>query len=289
MILDNVAILAQIPPRILDVVPHAWRGASMPLRIGLVTDIHHGPDVDVRVGSAAPALLSEFTRRMREDFHPDLIVDMGDRINDTDPKADKARLAEVRHMLEAASAPILYAWGNHDLINVPRAEGRAILGKRGDFETRDAGGYHLVVLNSQDPTIDQIGGTLSDNQLDWLEDDLKDGTSPTLVFCHHPLDEQDPSRHWYFRHHHDHALCRNRTRARDVLAASGRVKAVFNGHMHLNTVEVIDGIPYVTLMSLVDSGITTGPSGCYAEITASDGGGVEVKILGQLSLAVAFR
>ena len=261
----------------------------MPLRIGLVTDIHHGPDVDVRVGSAAPALLTTFTRRMREDFHPDLIVDMGDRINDIDPDADKARLAEVRQMLEAASVPILYAWGNHDLINVPVAEGRGILGKRGDFETRDVGGYHLVVLNSQDPTIEQIGGTLSDSQLDWLEQDLKDGASPTLVFCHHPLDEQDPSRHWYFTHHHNHALCRNRARARAVLAASGRVKAVFNGHMHLNTVEVIDGIPYVTLMSLVDSGITTGPSGCYAEITASDAAGIEVRILGQLSLAVAFR
>ena len=51
----------------------------MPLRIGLITDIHHGPDVDVRLGSAAPELLEKFTRRMRNDFHPDLIVDLGDR------------------------------------------------------------------------------------------------------------------------------------------------------------------------------------------------------------------
>jgi len=259
------------------------------LRIGLVTDIHHGPDTDVRVGSAAPELLAVFARRMREEFRPALIVDMGDRINDTEAAADKARLAEVRGMLERAGVPVLYAWGNHDLINVKPAEGRAILGKHGDFETRDVAGHHLVVLNSQDPTIEQIGGTLSDGQLDWLEDDLKQGTSPTLIFCHHPLDEQDPSRHWYFRHHHDHARCHNRARARAVLAASGRVRAVFNGHMHLNTVEVIDGIPYVTLMSLVDSGITDGPSGCYGEISISDVGAIEVNIRGKLSLAVTFR
>ena len=261
----------------------------MALRIGLVTDIHHGPDTDVRVGSAAPELLAVFARRMREEFRPALIVDMGDRINDTEAAADKARLAEVRGMLERAGVPVLYAWGNHDLINVKPAEGRAILGKHGDFETRDVAGHHLVVLNSQDPTIEQIGGTLSDGQLDWLEDDLKQGTSPTLIFCHHPLDEQDPSRHWYFRHHHDHARCHNRARARAVLAASGRVRAVFNGHMHLNTVEVIDGIPYVTLMSLVDSGITDGPSGCYGEISISDVGAIEVNIRGKLSLAVTFR
>jgi Icc protein len=261
----------------------------MPLRIGLVTDIHHGPDVDVRVGSAAPELLARFTRRMREEFHPDLIVDMGDRINDTDVASDKVRLADVRRMLETARVPILYAWGNHDLINVPVAEARAILGKKADFESLDFGGYHLVVLNSQDPTVDKIGGTLSDAQLDWLEQDLRSGSTPVIVFCHHPLDEQDPSRHWYFRNHPHHAWAANRQRARSVLSRSGRVKAVFNGHMHLNTVEVIDGVPYLTLMSLVDSGITKGPSGCYGEISLTEAGGLEVTIRGQLSVAVSFR
>lgn len=261
----------------------------MSLRIGLVTDIHHGPDVDVRVGSSAPELLTQFTRRMREEFHPDLIVDLGDRINDTDVEADKVRLGDVRRILETAGVPILYAWGNHDLINVPAAEAREILGKTADFESFDFGGYHLIVLNSQDPTVDKIGGTLSDGQLDWFEQDLRAGSAPVIVFCHHPLDEQDPSRHWYFRRHPDHARARNRQRARALVARSGRVKAVFNGHMHLNTVEVIDSVPYITVMSLVDAGITNGPSGCYAEISLADWGTVEVKIRGQLSLAVAFR
>jgi len=261
----------------------------MSLRIGLVTDIHHGPDIDVRMGSAAPRLLAQFTERMRQQFHPDLVVDLGDRINDTDLLADRRRLAEVRGFLEAASVPILYAWGNHDLINVPAAEARAILGKQADYESLDAGGYHLVILNTQDPTVEQIGGTLSDAQLDWLERDLGRGSNPVIVFCHHPLDEQDPSRHWYFGRHPAHARARNRERARRILAASGRVKAVFNGHMHLNTAEVIDGIPYITVMSLVDSGITRGPSGCFAEISATASGAVEIKIGGELSMALAFR
>jgi len=261
----------------------------MPLRIGLITDIHHGPDVDVRLGSAAPELLEKFTRRMRNDFRPDLIVDLGDRINDTDLDADKRRLGDVRRMLEAAGVPILYAWGNHDLLNVSPPEARAILGKKADYESHEIGDYHIVILNSQDPTIERIGGTLSDPQLDWLEQDLRTGTTPAIVFCHHPLDEQDPSRHWYFRDHHDHALANNRKRARTIIAGSRRVKAVFNGHMHLNTVEVIGGVPYITLMSLVDAGITRGPSGCWGEITLGEGGNVEVKIRGQLSIAVSFR
>jgi predicted phosphodiesterase len=242
----------------------------MALRIGLVTDIHYGPDVDVRTGSAARPLLAGFTERMRQQFRPDLVVDLGDRINDVDLESDRARLREVREMLETAGRPVVYAWGNHDLINVPSAEACAILGKKADHESLDANGYHLVVLNSQDPTVERIGGTLSAAQLDWLEQDLGQTSRPVVVFCHHPLDEQDPGRHWYF-------------------AASGRVRAVFNGHMHLNTVEVIDGVPYVTVMSLVDSRITNGPSGCFAEIVLTDAGAVEVKIGGKLPMAVAFR
>src|SRR5438046_10726885 len=97
----------------------------MPLRIGLITDIHHGPDVDVRLGSAAPELLEKFTRRMRNDFHPDLIVDLGDRINDTDLDADKRRLGDVRRMLEAAGVPIPYDWGKHDPPNASPPDGAA--------------------------------------------------------------------------------------------------------------------------------------------------------------------
>jgi 3',5'-cyclic AMP phosphodiesterase CpdA len=261
----------------------------MALRIGLVTDIHYGPDVDVRTGSAARPLLAGFTERMRQQFRPDLVVDLGDRINDVDLESDRARLREVREMLETAGRPVVYAWGNHDLINVPSAEACAILGKKADHESLDANGYHLVVLNSQDPTVERIGGTLSAAQLDWLEQDLGQTSRPVVVFCHHPLDEQDPGRHWYFADHPGHALAGNRARARRIIAASGRVRAVFNGHMHLNTVEVIDGVPYVTVMSLVDSRITNGPSGCFAEIVLTDAGAVEVKIGGKLPMAVAFR
>jgi len=261
----------------------------MALRIGLVTDIHYGPDVDVRRGTAAIELLAGFTGRMREQFHPDLVVDLGDRINDVDVETDRLGLRKVRELLEAAGTPIVYAWGNHDLINVPAADARVVLGKKADYESFDAGGYHIVVLNSQDPTVERIGGTLSSAQLDWLERDLGRNSLPAVVLCHHPLDEQDPARHWYFADHPDHALARNRERARRIIAANGRVRAVFNGHMHLNTVEVIDGVPYITVMSLVDSKLTNGPSGCFAEIVLSDRGAVEVRIQGQLPMALAFR
>src|SRR3989442_5416537 len=163
----------------------------MPLRIGLITDIHHGPDVDVRLGSAAPELLEKFTRRMRNDFRPDLIVDLGDRINDTDLDADKRRLGDVRRMLEAAGVPILYAWGNHDLLNVSPSEARVILGKKADYESREIGDYHIVILNSQDPTIERIGGTPSEPPLEWPQHELWTSPTPPMPFSYRPTARTD--------------------------------------------------------------------------------------------------
>lgn len=261
----------------------------MALRIGLVTDIHHGPDMDTRIGSASLRLLDLFVEEMAGRFRPDLVVDLGDRINDVDPGADAERLREVRSRLEAVGVPVLFAYGNHDLVNVPAAEARAILGKRGDHESLDVGPFHLVVLNSQDPTFEGVGGTLSDPQLDWLEDDLARTGRPVVVFSHHPLDEQESRSHWYFAHHPTHALAVNRERARRLFRRSGRVRAVFNGHMHWNHVDVIDGIPYVTVMSLVDASVTDGPAGCYAEIALDEAGPIEVKVRGNLPMGFAWR
>ena len=43
-----------------------------------------------------------------------------------------------------------------------------------------------------------------------------------------------------------------RHQVRDILAASGKVCAVFNGHVHRNNLSTIDGIHYITVQSLVE-------------------------------------
>lgn len=260
----------------------------MALRIGLITDIHCGPDMDTRLGSRAISLLRRFEEEMARRFRPELIVDLGDRINDVDPRSDRERIVEVRKRLEAVGVPVLSLYGNHDLINVGPAEQRGLLGKQGDFESRDFQGFHLILLNSQDPTFEGVGGTLSEDQLQWLEADLAAGTGPVVVFCHHPLDEQDSRPHWYFKTHPDHALAVNRERARTLFARSGRVRAVFSGHMHWNHTEVIDGIPYITVHSLVDCSLTAGrAAGGFSELLLEEGARVEVTVRGGLPMAFA--
>ncbi len=260
----------------------------MALKIGLVTDIHNGPDMDTRIGSQAIPMLTRFVAAMRR-FQPDIIIDLGDRINDVSVAEDRARIQAVRDHLTSVGVPVLFLYGNHDLINVKPEEQRRILAKKGDYESLDCKGFHLILLNSQDPTIEGVGGTISETQIGWLQEDLRTSVGPTLVFCHHPLNEQDSRGHWYFGDHQRYALAVNRERARALLERSARVRAIFHGHMHWNHVSVSNGMAYITVESLICNGLTGGPpAGCFAEVVAELQGAVRVDVKGALPMTFVY-
>jgi len=110
-----------------------------------------------------------------------------------------------------------------------------------------------------------------------------------VVFCHHPLDEQVCSPHWYFRTHPTHALAVHRERARALFARSGRVRAVLSGHMRWNHTEVIEGSPCITVESLVDCSFTNRqPAGGFSEVLLEEGGRVEVRVRGGLPMEFTY-
>ncbi len=257
------------------------------VRIGVVTDIHCGPDMDTRLGTQASVQLDLFCEAMRV-FRPDIIVDLGDRINDTDPGRDRERTVWTRSMLRRVGVPVLHLLGNHDVVNLPKAELVALLDKRGPSEYLDWGGLRLILLDSQDPMFDGVGGTVGMEQIAWLRRAVTDSPGPCMVFCHHPLDEQEVASHWFFgaRPHLAHAV--NRAGVRSVLEECGRVRAVLNGHMHWTRRTTISGIPYVTLGSLVDCALTDGrPAGTHAEVVVADTA-VSVRVHGARPAAFDF-
>lgn len=237
------------------------------IRLGVVGDIHCGPDMGEMLGSRAPAMLEACGEAMRR-FQPHAIVDLGDRINDVAAGQDRQRSTWVRRQLLGFGAPVVHVHGNHDVVNLSKAELDDVLGKRGPYEWIDLEGLRLVLLDSQDPSFDRIGGSIGSAQQEWLRDALDGGAPPALVFCHHPLDEQSLEHHWYFAAHPGHAFVQNRAPVRKILEGSKRVRAVFSGHMHWTRTTTVNGIPYITIGSLVSTGFTNGrPSGTFALVT----------------------
>lgn len=251
------------------------------IKLGIVGDIHCGPDAHNLPGSHAPTMLEGFYEAMRR-FQPDCVIDLGDRINDVAAGQDRQRSAWVRQQLLGIGASVVHVLGNTDAINLTKTELGDVLGKRGPCESADVGGFRLIVLDSQDPPHQRVGGGIGSDQRRWLETALGETSLPALVFCHHPLDEQSLGGHWYFAAHPEHALAHDRAPVRTVLERSGKVCAVISGHLHWTRVTTIHSIPYMTLGSLVDSGFTNGrPCGTFAAVTVQ-GTTVDVQVAGLL-------
>ena len=236
----------------------------MPLKIGFVTDLHFGPQAFHegklrKLTHHAAELTRAVVRRMNDDVEPDLLVNLGDDIEDESREADLARYIECQEILRTAKAELVNVAGNHDTINLTRddltriwnREGLIGPGDRPLFYSFDRGGFHFAVLHTLERK--DVDVRIPQAQLEWLKGDLAKTALPTVVLMHHSASEQDLSDSFWFRGLAHLALVEERAQLRAILEESGKVRVVFNGHVHRNHLDVIRGIPYVTIQSLIEN------------------------------------
>jgi len=200
----------------------------------------------------AAGLARDFVRQMNDEVRPDLAVNLGDDIEDESREADLARYGECQSILRELHAPLLNVAGNHDMIHLNRDDLARAWGRTGPlYYSLDYGGWHFVVLHTIEKQNVEI--RVPEPQLEWLRSDLARGDAPTIVLMHHSASDQslDDSRWWPGRAHL--ALVKERRELRRIFEESRRVRIVINGHLHWNHLDVIAGIPYVTLQSLIEN------------------------------------
>jgi 3',5'-cyclic-AMP phosphodiesterase len=230
---------------------------ELPITIGIVTDLHFGPEARFqgklrKMTHQAGDLARDFVRQMNDEVRPDLVVNLGDDIEDESPETDLARYGECQAILRGVRAPLVNVAGNHDLVNLNREDLSRFWGRSGPlYYAFDHAGWHFVVLHTIEKHDVEI--RVPEPQLDWLRADLAQGDAKTVVLMHHSASEQslDDSRWWPGRSHL--ALVRERAELRRIFEGSRRVRLVVNGHLHWNHLDLIAGIPYVTLQSLIEN------------------------------------
>lgn len=246
------------------------------LKIALIADIHHGMDIGTKLGSAALALMQPFVDWVNA-IRPDLVVELGDRINDLDKDADLKWTRDVAHAFTAVQRPCVHILGNHDAAELSRAESENVMQTTFASHSRDVEGYHLVFWNSAVCFADG-GFRLGSDDLAWLEADLTATALPTLIFSHLPLDNGSMIGNFYFEkavpkgaHYAEGAA------ARDIIERSGNVIACLAGHTHWNARNTIDGVHYITIHSLTESFTTHPyPTGAFGILAIEDSLTVEV-------------
>jgi len=161
-------------------------GSPMTLRIGIISDLHFGPRILFhgrlrKMSDMAPELTVAFVQRMNE-LKPDLVLTLGDIIEDESLETDANRYRHALRLLSEINAPVRHVCGNHDTINQTDDMIREAWNHQGElYYSFDCKGYHVSVLRTVErPHID---ARLPSEQLEWLRKDLEQTTLPTVVAC----------------------------------------------------------------------------------------------------------
>lgn len=224
---------------------------TSPLRVGLVTDLHYAdkPPAGSRHYRQTLDKLAEAAEKFAQQ-RPQLLVELGDLIDAADSvEVEQRYLRTVNGPFSAICDDRHYVLGNHCVDTLKKEEFLEGVEQERSYYSFDRGGFHFVVLDSCFRSDGEPYGrknfkwtdaNIPAAELEWLRADLQQTDRPVIVFAHQRLDVSN---------HHG---VKNNADVRKVLEASGRVRAVFQGHSHRNDLKMIGGIPYCTLVAMVE-------------------------------------
>lgn len=257
-------------------------------RFVIVSDFHYALgkylDEKARCGRKlmqyAEPLLEKFIDEMNETIRPDFVMNLGDLIQDYgDYEEDVETMREFWSKFKRLDAPVYTCVGNHDLrATKDRAAVAAALGYEKTTWSVDVAGLHVVVLGT-DVDYDAVDSKgikfekhwISDEDLDWLETDLKQTELPVVICLHFGVAEDSQEGNYWFDPCPEEGLIKNRRELKKILKDSGKVRAVFSGHQHWTKTLVEDGIPYYLVGSMTENMEWDGiPDGVYLAVTLDE-------------------
>ena len=230
----------------------AEAGAKPLLRVGLMTDLHYGdkPPKRTRFYREALGKLNEAVAFMNRE-KPACVVELGDLIDqasDLDQEREWLAVAE-RHYAKLAM-PRHYVLGNHCVATLTKAEFAAHTAASPDGHASfEIGGVRFILLDAcfrEDGTPYGRGNAhwrdtaIPPTEIKWLQAELDRAGGGVIILAHQRLDIDEA-----------HAV-KNAVEVRAVLEQSRKVLAVFQGHSHRNDLQEIAGIPYCTLVAMIE-------------------------------------
>lgn len=212
------------------------------ITIAHLSDIHYAPseisavstllrEKGVFVEKLLPKCLENLKVRK-----PDIILITGDLTHES--PAEDFRYLRDQFTSACPDTPVLCTVGNHDIRSAFR---QGFLGESPEdgpyYDSMILNGYQFVSLDSA--YADGLKGYFTDEALDYLEEKLQNtDVDGTFLMMHHP-----------FLSHAKH-LQMNMNDRLEKLLRSGKIKAIFNGHVHGSYTSSVFGIPQFTADSL---------------------------------------
>jgi 3',5'-cyclic AMP phosphodiesterase CpdA len=201
------------------------------LTFGVIADIHHDvmPDGIERV--------TAFVNAMNE-LKPDFVMQLGDFC--WPHPRNKPFLAAWNKF----EGPRYHVIGNHDMDGgYKREQAAAFFGMPDKHYAFTSGPVRFIVLDGNEPGGKAKGYAhyIGRDQLAWLAKELAAADRPAIIIVHQPIDSEDQ-------------CVENSAAVRTVLEKAqaknpGRIVAVLCGHLHMDYMRVVSGIPYIQINS----------------------------------------
>lgn len=221
------------------------------MKIGLFSDPHYSTQ-EVTCGCRYNSRSLDKMRQAYQTFAAagcDLILCLGDLTDiEKDHRQEIANLQAAAAIIHSVSIPTVCLMGNHDAFAFTPEEFYDLLGGCKPTD-RTAQGKSLLFL---DTCHFRSGRHYAPGDTDWTDTCLPDpaaleaalaaATGEVYVFLHQNIDPGIPA---------DHRLS-NDSEVRRILAQSGKVKAVYQGHYHPGHQSRLGDIDYVTLPAMCE-------------------------------------
>jgi len=227
------------------------------LNFVVFTDVHYDPSIKENKskgikGHESVANFPIFIDKLK-DKDIDFVVNLGDLVEAEPKKSFPLLLKKIKEL----SFPMFHVIGNHELEILSVKELKQILNLKKLYYSKEIKGYKLIFLNAFDRKASKpdykrkskvIGGNLSDNQIRWLKKELKNTKGKAIIFIHKLLADQklDNNPIWAIAPER-YTKVENALEIREILEDSKKVPAVFQGHIHQNSVVKINKIPYFSI------------------------------------------
>jgi predicted phosphodiesterase len=237
---------------------HRSTRSARTARFGMVTDCHYADAAPVgkRFYRESLGKLSECVDRMNAE-RVDFLIELGDFKDQNKPVVEQKtllHLQSIESVFRRFQGPRYHVLGNHDVDSISKQQFLSHVQNTGiksgrNYYSFNVRGLHFIVLDANyrpdgsdydHGNFDWTNANVPDQELEWLRRDLAACPGRAIVFIHQRLDGTGP------------AFVKNASQVRQILRASGRVLAVFQGHDHEGDYQQIDGILYYTLKAVVE-------------------------------------
>jgi 3',5'-cyclic AMP phosphodiesterase CpdA len=226
-------------PRSMGIVGEATAAESSGLTFLQISDSHVG--FDKPANPNALGTLEEAVNKIKTmPAKPSFIIHTGDITHLSKP----SEFDNADRIISQTRLDVHYVPGEHDFLDDDQKLYRERYGrgaKGAGWYSFDANGVHFIgLVNVVDLKAGGLGN-LGNEQLEWLEDDLKvrSASTPIVVFAHIPLWSVYPAWGWGTE---------DAARALDYLKRFGSV-TVLNGHIHQIMQKVEGNVTFHTAMS----------------------------------------